>query len=292
MNEQEAFRPAEHMLKLKGQLYLQVRDRVTWFRQERADSYILTDLVEHDAEKGEAVFKARAGYWSDERQDVFATGYGSESRKDFGDYLEKAETKAVGRALAFLGYGTSQALDLDEGGSVADSPVTGKAQPRQQAQRTAPVVHEPTTGAIDPTVQTNDPDGALRAAVRVLSERDEEGRSKLPKRITDMTRAELEKTRDWLQKRAAAIKKGQTTWVDPGKPLRVAGWDGVGDMAPEALEALRTLILNLLDDDHDMQGIYAAQGIVVAEMDEDEAAREFALLKERAERRAAMAVTR
>jgi hypothetical protein len=66
----------------------------------------------------------------------------------------------------------------------------------------------------------------------------------------------------------------------------VAGWDQQFAVAPEALDALRTLIHNLLDDDPDMQGIYAAKGITVAEMDEDDAAREFALLKERAERRA------
>jgi hypothetical protein len=34
-----------------------------------------------------------------------ATGYGSESASDFPDFIEKAETKAIGRALNALGYG-------------------------------------------------------------------------------------------------------------------------------------------------------------------------------------------
>jgi ssDNA-binding Zn-finger/Zn-ribbon topoisomerase 1 len=46
-----------------------------------------------------------------------------ESKRDFGDFIEKAETKAVGRALAMLGYGTQFAADeLDEGQRIVDSP--------------------------------------------------------------------------------------------------------------------------------------------------------------------------
>ena len=52
-----------------------------------------------------------------------ASAYGSESRSDFPDYLEKASTKAVGRALAALGFGTQFACDLDEGSRLADAPV-------------------------------------------------------------------------------------------------------------------------------------------------------------------------
>ena len=43
-------------------------------------------------------------------------------------YQEKAETKAIGRALAALGYGTQFCSDFDEGGSVTDAPV--QRQPR------------------------------------------------------------------------------------------------------------------------------------------------------------------
>ncbi len=50
-----------------------------------------------------------------------ATGYGSEAQGDFADYIEKAETKAIGRALAALGYGTQFALDFDLGGEQVDA---------------------------------------------------------------------------------------------------------------------------------------------------------------------------
>jgi hypothetical protein len=43
------------------------------------------------------------------------TGHGSETQQDFPDFFEKAETKAIGRALAIAGYGTDTAADLDDG---------------------------------------------------------------------------------------------------------------------------------------------------------------------------------
>jgi hypothetical protein len=171
----EGYKPQEHFRNLKGQMYLEVKHRVTWFRDEHADGYIKTELVEHDAAAGLAVFKAEAGWVSTVEKGtdaepvrsfltVYATGYGSETKGDFTDYVEKAETKAVGRALAFLGYGTAQAMDLDEGGSVADSPVerrprTAQQQPAraqtQPTRRPAPVIHEPASQQQRPP-QTND----------------------------------------------------------------------------------------------------------------------------------------
>ena len=41
----------------------------------------------------------------------------------FADYLEKAETRAVGRALAMCGYGTQFAPELEERERIVDSPV-------------------------------------------------------------------------------------------------------------------------------------------------------------------------
>ena len=42
-----------------------------------------------------------------------ATGWGSETSHDFADYIEAAETKALGRALAALGFGTQFTRDYD-----------------------------------------------------------------------------------------------------------------------------------------------------------------------------------
>ena len=112
------FDPTEHFLKLKGKDYLPVAWRLVWFREEHPDWAIHTGIVEHDAEVGRVVFRA------DITGDgiVHATGHKQESRKRFPDYLEKAETGAIGRALAALGYGTQFAPDLDEGEDVVDSP--------------------------------------------------------------------------------------------------------------------------------------------------------------------------
>lgn len=118
-----AFNPQEHMLQLKGKDYLQVMWRLVWFREEHPDWGIRTEMVSHDAVTGAAVFKAQI---LDREGVVVSMGYGSETKRDFGDYLEKAETKAVGRALAMLGYGTQFAPELDEGERIVDSPVPPK----------------------------------------------------------------------------------------------------------------------------------------------------------------------
>lgn len=118
-----AFNPNEHMMQLKGKDYLQVMWRLVWFREEKPLWSIDTAIQEADADH--AVFKAVI---CDEAGMIKSTGHGSESKRDFGDYLEKAETKAVGRALAMLGYGTQfTALELDEGERIVDSPVTRSA---------------------------------------------------------------------------------------------------------------------------------------------------------------------
>ena len=116
------FDPSQHMMRLKGKDYLQVAWRLVWFRDPELGWQrcgINTELLEHG--DGYAVFKATI---TDEDGRVLSTGHGSESSKDFGDYLEKAETKAVGRSLAMLGFGTQFAADeLDEGDRIVDSPI-------------------------------------------------------------------------------------------------------------------------------------------------------------------------
>jgi hypothetical protein len=63
---------------------------------------------------------------------VIATGTKAESRNGFTDYLEKAETGAIGRALALCGYGTQFAPELEEAERIVDSPVArgSKAPPK------------------------------------------------------------------------------------------------------------------------------------------------------------------
>ena len=118
-----AFNPNEHMMKLKGKDYLQVAWRLVWFREEHPDWGINAECLEQDQEH--AIFKAVI---CDDSGIQKSSGHGSECKKDFGDFLEKAETKAIGRALAMLGYGTQFAADeLDEGERIVDSPINRTA---------------------------------------------------------------------------------------------------------------------------------------------------------------------
>ena len=54
---------------------------------------------------------------------VIATARKKETEAGFPDYIEKAETGAIGRALAMCGYGTLQAPEFDEQGRLTDAPV-------------------------------------------------------------------------------------------------------------------------------------------------------------------------
>lgn len=124
-----AFNPNDHMMNLKGKEYLQVMWRLVWFREVRPLWSIEPEIIEMDDKH--AVFRAVI---RDEAGAVKCIGHGSESQRDFGDFIEKAETKAVGRALAMLGYGTQfTASELDEGERIVDSPVT-RSGSREAAQ--------------------------------------------------------------------------------------------------------------------------------------------------------------
>ena len=122
-----AFDPNQHMMQLKGKDYLQVAWRLVWFREDHPEWSIDTTPLEMDEQH--AIFKATI---CDENGVQKSSGHGSECRKDFTDFLEKAETKAVGRALAMLGYGTQFAADeLDEGERIADTPIDRTPKPAQ-----------------------------------------------------------------------------------------------------------------------------------------------------------------
>ena len=51
------FNPSEHMIKLKGKDYLQVMWRLCWFREEKPNWCIDTQLVSHEGDS--AVFCAK-----------------------------------------------------------------------------------------------------------------------------------------------------------------------------------------------------------------------------------------
>ncbi len=113
----------KYLIKVSGKDYLEVKFRLHWFRLEHAAWDIRTELVHLDLEKGIAVVRADI---YDEKGNHKSSGLNMESKQTFEEYVMKAETGAIGRALAALGYGTLQTFDLEEGiekGRIADAPV-------------------------------------------------------------------------------------------------------------------------------------------------------------------------
>jgi len=123
------FEPKRHLIKVQGgRMYLPVSARLIWFRNEHPDWGIETDPFVIDIERQYAIFRAKI-YDADGK--LMAVGTKQEDIRGFPDYIEKAETGAVGRALALCGFGTQFAPELDEvdAGRFADSP-----QPLRQPQ--------------------------------------------------------------------------------------------------------------------------------------------------------------
>jgi hypothetical protein len=114
------FEPARYLTRVNGSDYLEVKWRLVWLRDQHPDATVETELVSHV--DNTAVFRARIAIPGGGS----STGWGSETSGDFRDYLEKAETKAIGRALAALGFGTQFCPDFEFGaavGRVVDAPV-------------------------------------------------------------------------------------------------------------------------------------------------------------------------
>ncbi len=135
----QSFDPAQYLSKFDGKDYLEVKWRIMWLRSEHPDARVATEIVQHNEEAGFALFRAEVELPGGGR----STGWGSETVRDFHDYIEAAETKALGRALASLGYGTQFCQDFDFSANarpgtaqVVDAPVN-LAEPRSISSRAA-----------------------------------------------------------------------------------------------------------------------------------------------------------
>ncbi len=154
-----SFDPSDHLTQLKSkqgsQDYLEVKWRLVWFRSKYPNGTIDTEEVEVDLDR---IVEAEAYVWNAEKrrsekvikqakgyarfrtvatngEGGRATGTKSESAADFPDFIEKAETGSIGRALAALGFGTQFTGDeLSEGHRIVDSPVD--SQPPNEAAAT------------------------------------------------------------------------------------------------------------------------------------------------------------
>lgn len=118
------FNPQEHLTIVDGAAYLEVKWRLVWLRETHPDATIETEMAE--SSRDHAIFKASVRL----PNGASATGWGSEYREQFHNFIEAAETKAIGRALAALGFGTQFAGELGtDAGSVglSDAPVQLRA---------------------------------------------------------------------------------------------------------------------------------------------------------------------
>ncbi|HEX7736178.1 MAG TPA: hypothetical protein VF458_15095 [Ktedonobacteraceae bacterium] len=203
------FNPNEHLMQIKNRGgsadYLPVQWRLVWFRSLCPNGTIETEIVHLDLDRetqeetyawnsttrqsekvikrapGFAVFRATV---KDGRGGI-ATGTKSEKAASFPDYIEKAETGAIGRALAALGYGTQFAGDeFDERHRIVDAPVDrGSSTPAPESN--AP---EPRSLANGKGVGLN---GSARAASVAQSRPVEENDPQGP--ITEQQQASLRK---------------------------------------------------------------------------------------------------
>src|SRR5258708_24270366 len=100
--------------------YLPVAWRLYWFRIDNPKGKIDSHALTLDLERGAAIFETYV-----EREDGgSARMHGSETAGDWKDYIEKAQTKSLGRALAAVGYGSQFTDDeFTEGERIVDSPV-------------------------------------------------------------------------------------------------------------------------------------------------------------------------
>jgi len=108
------------LLNLRGKEYLEVKYRLVWFREDHPDWSIETELVSVTDVSAYAKATIR-----DDKGRIIATSHKFESIQGFPDFIEKAETGAIGRALALIGYGTQFCADeLDEGKRIVDAPAS------------------------------------------------------------------------------------------------------------------------------------------------------------------------
>jgi len=145
------FDPTKYLrtIKVHGgtqQTYLPVTARLLWLRAEHPDAQLITEALRLDEKS--AVFKATVTLPGG----AVAVGHGSETAGDFGDFIEKAETKAIGRALTALGYGTEFAEGQDDPTLAAATEVSPAAPPPRP---TEPIALPATTTPQPPGPPTN-----------------------------------------------------------------------------------------------------------------------------------------
>jgi hypothetical protein len=143
-----------------GAEYLPVQARVHWFRTLNPRGRVETEMLFFEPNAQVAVFRASV-YNSD--GELLATATKMETAKGFADYLEKAETGAIGRALALAGYGTQFApelLETDSGPPTEPNQMVDSGRrpvQTQQMQRAKMPTQRPAAQPVRPATQQQRP---------------------------------------------------------------------------------------------------------------------------------------
>ncbi len=213
-----AFNPNEHLIQLKsGQStkdYLPVQWRLVWFRAICPQGTIETEMLHLDldreteeegwawnAEKrrnekitkhanGFVIFKATVK----DGKGGSATGTKSEKAASFPDFIEKAETGAIGRALAALGYGTQFAPELDEAHRIVDAPVERYISSVNGSGNNG------NNGVNAPAANGQDYSNKPASAPNVSNGQQAQAASNLPTQITEQQLASIRKLSEHLGK--------------------------------------------------------------------------------------------
>jgi hypothetical protein len=151
------FDPRAHLIQLKGRDYLPVAARLLWLNEETDRYKIETDILR--LEDNFAVVRATVSVLDETgNPSRSATAIKREDKTHFPDFLEKAETGSVGRALGMLGFGTQFAPEFDEieaklEARVVDSPQTVRSiEPAREPTRTEPQAETPAEPATRPSL--------------------------------------------------------------------------------------------------------------------------------------------
>lgn len=135
------FNPNDYLINLRGQKYLEVKWRIAWFRHDNPQGEINTEVVSIEplivramvAIEGRVVGSGLASADAGSKKVVWS-----------GREVEKAETAAIGRALAVAGYGTQfTGDDFSDSDHLADSPTPiQRTSPQPEARRVPPAQPE------------------------------------------------------------------------------------------------------------------------------------------------------
>ena len=223
------------LIDLKGKPYLQVAHRLVWFREDHPLAEIKTEAI--NITDSFAIFKAQVII----EGNIVGSGHKRESEDNFSDFIEKAETGALGRALAMAGYGTQFEPDLDEGDRLADAPimpgkkakvkeqtnVTDNEGPSEAEVSTRQAPPSPAKAPTPPTAIISDSSGAAQGS----------GEGQTREKLMEMTGAQ-----------AMVLRKVKNYSLDQVKELVASKFGRPrNELSMEELQALSAVLKDLIE---------------------------------------------